>query len=111
MNNTICKPSDLKQVESLAGKYGKVCSRCRKRINGHYFKIRPSFETAFRRNKFIYYYHFECLNESLFMMRLNYFKFWILYKWERLHHKMVFLEYFGLSYNQCKSKRKGNKNV
>lgn len=109
MKHTICKPSDLKQHETLSENENRICSRCKQKINGEYLKIRPSFETAFRRNKLTYYYHLECINESMMMMKLNYFRFWILYLLERLHYKMIFLEFFGLGYNQLKRKRKQNK--
>ena len=109
MNNTICKPSDKPQ-EYYYQSYGyEICSRCGKYIEGISIEVRPSFETSFRRNNLVYRYHGKCIETNQFILKLNYFRFYVLAILERLHYKMIFLEYFGLGYNQMKMKRKEKK--
>jgi hypothetical protein len=107
IGNTVCKPDDKKLNRSSGKKENGICSRCGKVINGIVIEIRPSFETAFRRNDLCYRYHEECIETNWMILKTNWLRFWILAKLERIHHQLIFLEFFGLGYNQMKRKRKG----
>jgi len=104
--NTICKPSDKLRNTKPESNQDKLCSRCNKIVTENEIVINPDYLKVTRTKWKCYRYHPNCIETNLFNLKLNWIRFFILYKLERIHRKMNFLQYFGLSWSDYRRRIK-----
>ena len=110
MKQTICKPSDISFDKNSIFDILKKCSRCHREIEGDYIEIKANFTLTDMRMKRKYRYCEKCIESNQLIIKLNYWKFLLLYKWERLHYKLTFLNFIGLGFHQIRRRVKHTRN-
>ncbi len=88
----VCKVYDT-SFDVNHSSYGyPVCSRCGKIIEGAMIEIYPNYVRDFRWKHKVFRYHKECIEESSFLLKMNYLGFVIAWKLYRLKKELVFVD-------------------